>query len=86
MSLLSDTVGHVLHRLVAEGAVEIAPGREDAVLAHCIDFLAAAPPGNQLVDTLAKALLTAPDVAELYATNEMLKDFITESRNPPCPT
>lgn len=86
MSLLADTVERVLHRLVSEGAVDIAPGREAAVLAHCIQCLAEAPPGNQLVDTLAKALLSAPDVGELYATNEMLKDFITESRNPPCPT
>ncbi len=86
MSLLTDTVERVLHRLLAEDAVEIAPGREAAVLAHCIQALTEAPPGNQLVDTLAKALLSAPDVRELYATNDMLKDFITESRNPPCPT
>ena len=86
MSLLNDTVERVLHRLVAEEAIEIASGREAAVLAHCIKCLTVASAGNQLVDTLAKALLSAPDVGELYATNEMLKEFITESRNPPCPT
>jgi hypothetical protein len=86
VSLLNDTVEHVLNRLIAEEAVEIATGREAAVLAHCIKFLSGASRGNQLVDTLAKALLSAPDVGELYATNEMIKDFITESRNPPCPT
>ena len=39
MSLLSDTVERVLHRLVSEDAVEIAPGREAAVLDHCVQPL-----------------------------------------------
>jgi hypothetical protein len=86
VSLLSDTVERVVHRLVTEDAVEISPGREAAVLAHCVQYLTAAPPGNQLVDTLVKALLSTPDVTELYATNEMIKEFITEARNPQCPT
>ena len=57
MSLLSDTVEVVLARLIAEEAVEIAPGSEGRILQHCVAELSNTKPGAQLVDTLVRALL-----------------------------
>ena len=81
MSLLADTVEKVINRLLREEGLEINPGCEAQVLAHCVSFLSESRPGAQLVDTLVKALLACPEVRELYASNQEIKDFITESRS-----
>ena len=84
--LLMATVRLVVRRLIAEDRIEISIGSDEAVIDHCIVRLSEPKPGAQVVSTIVSALLDSPDVVELYATNDEIKAFITESRNFSCPT
>ena len=79
--LLQSTVRHVVAKLVTEKGLEIRPGSVEAVITFCIERLSEPKPGAQLVSTIVEALLASPDVTELYASNEDIKVYITDSRN-----
>ncbi len=80
-ALLQSTVRHVVGRLVTEQRLEIRDGAIEDVIAFCIEQLAVPKPGAQLVSTMVTALLASPDVVELFASNEEIKTYITDSRN-----
>ncbi len=79
--LLQSTVAQVVGRLVSQERLEIRPGSAEQVIGFCIERLSESKPGAQLVSTIVAALLASPDVVELYATNEEIKIYITDSRN-----
>ncbi|MEE2749918.1 MAG: hypothetical protein VX519_00685 [Myxococcota bacterium] len=79
--LLQSTVRHVVGRLITEKGLEVRPGSAEAIIAFCIERLSDPKPGAQLVSTIVGALLASPDVMELYASNEDIKVYITDSRN-----
>lgn len=68
----------VVTHLLAAGLVEIAPDREDHVVAFVADHLAGLRTGHSLISSLVAGLLACPDVEELYADDESLKELITE--------
>lgn len=68
----------VVSRLVARGRVEIAAGQEQRVVAFVAAALAEAREGAQLVSTMSAALLRCPDVEELYADEDELKQTVDD--------
>jgi len=79
--LLQSTVRHVVGKLVTERGLEIRAGSVEAIISFCIQRLSEPKPGAQLVSTIVEALLASPDVMELYASNDEIKAYITDSRN-----
>lgn len=68
----------VLGRLVTDGQLEIASGRHDAVVVFVAARLGAARQGDSLVSTFVAAVLASPDVDELFADNDTIKQLITD--------
>ena len=84
--LLQQTVAYVVGRLVSESLLELRGDAAEEVVEAVVNALSNAEPGAQLVSTMTKALLGCPAVEELYATNQQLKDLITEFGSPACQT
>lgn len=75
---LTNFSAAVVRQLVQRGLLEVAPGREEAVVAHLAAELFAAREGSQLIHTTARALLSAPDVEELYADDAELIELVQD--------
>lgn len=66
----------VLARLQEDQLVEVTFGSEERVALHVGAELAAVPHGGSLITSLARALLSCPDVHELYADDQQLKGIV----------
>jgi hypothetical protein len=73
----------LLVQLLAEKLIEVQPGHEDRVILYVADYLAQAGEGASLVSSLARALLTCPQVVELYAEDRDLKRVVQELEGTP---
>ena len=69
----------VVQQLLATGAVELAEqGTEADVVRFVAEHLAASRQGHSLVSRLAEALLACPQVDELYADDDALKELVQD--------
>ena len=63
-------------RLLADGLLEIEPGADDAIATFVAGRLSRASQGGQLFASFTTALFACPDVIELYADDEQLKEIV----------
>jgi len=68
----------VLGRLVASGELEVESGKDTDVVRFVADRLGSARQGDSLVSSMVAAVLASPDVVELYADNDRIKQLITD--------
>lgn len=68
----------VVDRLVAENLAELAPGGRAAAVTFVAGFLATSAQGGSLISGLEHALLACPDVLELYADLDRLKQLVDD--------
>ena len=68
----------VVDRLVAEKLAEIAPGGRAAAVTFVAAFLATSAQGGSLISGLEQALLKCPEVLELYADVDRLKQLVDD--------
>lgn len=68
----------VVDRLLAEKLAEIAPGGRAAVVTFVAGFLATSAQGGSLISGLEQALLRCPQVLELYADVDRLKQLVDD--------
>lgn len=68
----------VVRRLLDGERLEVVAGREEEVVRFVADALTDAREGSSLVSTLTRALLASPDVEELYADEDELKELIND--------
>ena len=68
----------VVDRLIAEKLAEIAPGGRAAVVTFVAGFLATSAQGGSLISGLEQALLRCPEVLELYADVDRLKQLVDD--------
>lgn len=67
----------IVRTLLERGELELS-GDRDAVVAFVSQNLASGGEGRSLISTFTAALLACPDVEELYADDETLKELVTE--------
>ena len=77
-ALLLATVEFVLGTLQARELVLIVPGLESDLADFCAQRLAGNALGSQLVASLAEAIVSHDGVEELFASNDQIRDIITE--------
>ena len=77
-ALLSATVEFVLGTLQARDLIVISPSEDSDLVLYCAQTLADKALGAQLVDSLVDAILSHETVDELFATNDQIRDIITE--------
>ena len=70
----------VVDRLTADHLAEIAPGGRARVVTFVADFLATSAQGGSLISGLEQALLGCPEVLELYADLDRLKQLVDDLR------
>lgn len=68
----------VVRRLIDDQRLEVTLGREEEVARFVADALTRAREGSSLISTLTRALLASPDVEELYADEDELKELIND--------
>lgn len=68
----------VVGRLVERRRLEVVAGHEEHVVRFVADALTEAREGSSLLSTLTRALLSSPDVEELYADEDELKELIND--------
>lgn len=66
----------LIRELVARELLEVADHRIEAVVDFVAAFLAEHGHHRSLIDLTGRALLACPDVDELYADDEALKDAV----------
>lgn len=79
-SFLVGFAESVVTRLQAEELVELEPGGEARAVLYVANWLGTAGQGSQLLTQLEKALLTCPEVRELYADLDALKALVEDLR------
>mgnify|MGYP006215926545 CR=1 FL=1 len=80
--LLMHTVDNIVVGLRKSDQIEMNAEHHDSVVEFVAVWLANAGMGCQLVDSLSKALVACEWVEELYATDEEIKDMLTEVSAP----
>ena len=68
----------VVDALLSGEEIEIVAGSRERVVGYVAEGLARVGQGGQLVSALVAALVSCPDVIELYADDEALKALIEE--------
>lgn len=68
----------LVSRLVVTQRLEVSPGAEDQVARFVAGVLGGAGEGASLISTLSGALLGCPQVEELYADEEELKELVSD--------
>ena len=76
--LLRATVEFVLGTLQARELILIESGTELQLVEYCSQCLADKALGSQLVESLVEAMVSHESVEELFASNEEIRDIITE--------
>jgi hypothetical protein len=79
---LIDFSTSLVAALLRDELLEVTPGSERAVVAFLADWLARNGKGRSLISLAAQGLLASPDVEELYADNDRIKDVIDGLRGP----
>jgi hypothetical protein len=77
-ALLRATVEFTLGTLQARELIIIKSGMEAQLLDYCSQRLADKALGSQLVESLVEAIVSNEAVEELFASNEEIRDIITE--------
>jgi len=70
----------VVDQLRMRGWAELCEGRAADVVAFVARRLGEAREGSSLISSLERALLACPDVEELYADLDQLKDLVDDLR------
>lgn len=65
----------LIDRLVADDLIELGPAGKHAVVVHVAAHLASAQTAS-LISTVGAALLSSPDVDELYADDDTIKEIV----------
>lgn len=68
----------VLVRLLARGLIEIRAGREVQTAEFVGQALATAGDYRSLISSLSQAFVVCPEVEELYATDDELRELIND--------
>ena len=68
----------VLTRLLEGRRVELQPGGEEQAVLYVSNKLAQAGEGSSLISTLSAALMSCPEVLELFADEEELKELVSD--------
>jgi hypothetical protein len=68
----------LVNRLQADGLLSVKPGASERVVQFLADRLADQPELSSLVSASGKALVDCPDVEELFADDEELKEAIND--------
>ncbi|MFK7928793.1 MAG: hypothetical protein AB8H79_11440 [Myxococcota bacterium] len=66
----------LVYALVQQELVDLVPDREEQAVAFLADYLERNRKGGSLISLSAAGLLDCPDVEELYADNDTLKDVV----------
>lgn len=66
----------VVSALRARGLIEVREGRAEAVARDLAEYLASRAEGHQAIDSTARGLVESPDVIELFADDDELKDVV----------
>ena len=72
--VLDHFAEHLIDHLVREGLIEIAPGKNAEVAEALATHLAGQTHQTSLGPEVSRALLAAPDVVELWADDEALRE------------
>lgn len=67
---------NLIHRLVEADEIAIREGRAEAVITFLAADLAQPKEGRSLISASAAALIRCPDVDELFADDEALKNHV----------
>jgi len=70
----------LVDRLVAEGLLVLADGGRDRVVVYLGNYLGQVARGGSLLSSVDKALLTCPEVEELFVDVEGLKPIVEDLR------
>ena len=69
----------LVHELVAHGHIELTGAdRQPAVVEFVAAYLHEHGKGFSLISTTSKALIACPDVVELYADDDAIKDLVDD--------
>jgi hypothetical protein len=68
----------IVDRLVADRLVELAPGGRDRAVLFVANWLGTHARGGSLLSGLEAALLACPEVVELYADVDGLKELVDD--------
>ena len=68
----------IIERLLVQKQLEIEVGCDEQVATYVAQNLAALGSGTQLITSLTQAIISCPDVIELYADDTIIKETITE--------
>ena len=72
----------VLDALQREDLVEVREGRRDHAARYVAGHLASVERGS-LISSLARGLIACPDIDELYADDDRLKQIVTDLESTP---
>ena len=68
----------LITRLVAAGLLEVAAGQQPRVVLYVANYLGTTARGGSLLSSVEAALLACPEVDELFADLEQLKDIVED--------
>lgn len=77
-SYLRGFASALLPRLIEAGHLEIEPDSLERVVAFVGDALASQREGRQALTVLIEALVRCPDVVELYADDDELREAVND--------
>lgn len=72
----------VVLRLLAAEVLVVAPGDEERVMLFVANYLGTEAQGGSLISGLERALLACPEVDELFADLERLKELVDDLARP----
>ena len=75
---LEAFVSRVLHDLVRSDRIEIMPNSHDKIVKEVGAVLGKSGTGSSLISTFVTALISNPNVEELYAENDEIKEMIVD--------
>ena len=68
----------LVQRLLAEERMVLRPGTADRVILLLTRYLVAQRQGASLVSTISAGLMSFPDVEELFADDDEIRDLVTD--------
>ncbi|MFT7519626.1 MAG: hypothetical protein ACI9MC_001768 [Kiritimatiellia bacterium] len=79
---LLEFASDMVYALIGAQLLEVTPGRERATVEFVAAWLARKSKGGLLITSTADALVSCPDVVELYADNDQMKTLMESLRYP----
>ena len=80
VSFLQGYARVLVHELIQRELLEVVPGRHEAVVVFVAEYMAEHGQNRSAISLTGQALLACPDVDELYADDEALKDAVDALR------